>query len=134
MAMPQPDVRTQIIPYIFYRDVAATLEWLAKAFGFVETMRVDTPNGGKHGEMTLDGQTIMMGQGSGEWRMQSAREAATSTQGVFLWIADADGHFGTAQAAGAEVIHPPQDLSYGRGYALRDLEGHPWFFTTPWAE
>ena len=51
---------TEIIPYIFYRDVPAALEWLARVFGFREDMRVGTPRGGMHGEMSLDGRRIMM--------------------------------------------------------------------------
>ena len=53
----QPPPRTQIIPYIFYRDVDAALDWLARAFGFTETMRVGTPRGGKHGEMEFGGRS-----------------------------------------------------------------------------
>ena len=37
--------QTQIIPYIFYRDVPAALDWLAKTFGFKEEMRTGTPKG-----------------------------------------------------------------------------------------
>src|SRR5271169_3635147 len=58
-------VRTEIIPYIYYSDVAAALEWLARAFGFKEDMRTATPSGGVHGEMNLDGQHIMLGQRPG---------------------------------------------------------------------
>jgi PhnB protein len=54
MAKPKPAVSTEIIPYIFYRDVPAALDWLTRAFGFAETMRTATPTGGKHAEMTLD--------------------------------------------------------------------------------
>jgi uncharacterized glyoxalase superfamily protein PhnB len=25
----------------------------------------------------------------------------------------------------------PHDQAYGRTYTARDLDGHPWFFTTP---
>lgn len=49
MAKLKSENTTQIIPYIFYRDVPAALEWLAKAFGFVETMREGLPSGGVHG-------------------------------------------------------------------------------------
>src|SRR4030088_3430517 len=41
---------------IFYRDVPAALGWVTRAFGFAETMRTATPNGGTHGEMTLNRQ------------------------------------------------------------------------------
>jgi uncharacterized glyoxalase superfamily protein PhnB len=34
MAKPKPAVSTEIIPYIFYRDVPAALGWLTRAFGF----------------------------------------------------------------------------------------------------
>ena len=50
---------TEIIPYIFYRDVPAALDWLARAFGFTEELRHPTPSG-MHAQMTLDGQRIMM--------------------------------------------------------------------------
>ena len=44
MDEPAAKVRTEIIPYIFYRDVPAALDWLASAFGLRETMRVGTPS------------------------------------------------------------------------------------------
>jgi PhnB protein len=124
-------VRTQIIPYLFYRDVAAALDWLTKAFGFTEIMRVGTPSGGMHGEMALDGQMVMMGQGAADKRMKSPKDAGVATQGVFVCIADVDAHCERARAAGAEIEKPPEDLPYGRSYTARDLDGHPWFFTTP---
>jgi PhnB protein len=126
-----PMTQTEIIPYIFYRDVPAALEWLARAFGFVEEMRTGTPSGGMHAEMLFDGQRIMMGQGSKQWGMLSPRETDAATTGVFVYLADVDTHYERARAAGAEIVHPPRDESYGRTYTARDLDGHPWFFTTP---
>jgi PhnB protein len=131
MAELKTEVRTQIIPYIFCRDVPAALEWLAKAFGFVEKMRTGTPSGGVHGEMTIDGQLIMMGEGAKDKGMLSVRDAGAATQGVFIYLADVDAHCARARAAGAEITKPLEDLPYGRSYTARDLEGHPWFFTTP---
>ena len=40
-----------------------------------------------HAAMTLDGQRIMMGQGSKEWRMLSASETEAATQGIFVYLA-----------------------------------------------
>ena len=124
-------VATEIIPYIFYRDVPAAIEWLARAFGFAEMMRTATPRGGMHAQMALDGQQIMMGQGGKEWGMLSAHEAGAATQGVFIYLADVDAHYERARAAGAPIDKAPEDLPYGRSYTARDLDGHPWFFTTP---
>jgi len=124
-------VQTEIIPYLMYRDVPLALDWLARAFGFTETMRVGTPRGGFHGEMEFHGQVIMMGQGSADLRMISALDANGATQGVFIYLDGVDAHYERARAAGAEIDKPPEDLPYGRSYTARDLEGHPWFFTQP---
>jgi hypothetical protein len=59
-----------------------------------------------HAQMTLDGQRIMMGQGSKEWRMLSARETKAATQGIFVYLADVDTHYERARVAGAEIVHP----------------------------
>lgn len=131
MDKSKPTISTEIIHYIFYSDVPAALDCLVHAFGFTETMRTGTPSGGMHGEMMLDGRRIMMGQGSEQLRMSSPRGAGTATQGIFIYLHDVDAHYERALAAGAEIVKPPEDLPYGRSYTARDLDGHPWFFTTP---
>ncbi len=122
---------TEIIPYLFYRDVPAALEWLGRAFGFTEEMRHATPSGGMHAQMTFHGQRIMMGQGATSWSMASPRDAGMATMGVFIYLDDVDAHHAHARDAGAEIVQSPRDESYGRTYTVRDLDGHPWFFTTP---
>ena len=123
---------TQIIPYIFYRDVPAALAWLSRTFGFTEELRHSTPSG-MHAQMTFRGQRITMGQGSRDWRMQSASETRIATMGIFVYLGDVDTHYERARAAGAEIVQPPHDEEWGRTYTVRDLDGHPWFFTSPLA-
>jgi PhnB protein len=130
MGKPQSTTPTVIIPYIFYRDVPAALDWLSRVFGFTEAMRHET-TGGMHAEMTFRGQPIMMGQGSADWRMQSPAETGSATMGVFIYLANVDAHYEIARDAGAEIVEAPQDRPYGRTYTARDLDGHPWFFTEP---
>jgi PhnB protein len=131
MATLEKAARVEIIPYIFYQDVPAALDWLARAFGFVETMRERTPGGGVHGEMTFGGGVIMMGQGAATKRLLSVSEVGAATQGVFIYLDDVDAHHDRARSAGAQIDRPLEDLPYGRSYTARDLEGHPWFFTSP---
>ena len=121
----------QIIPYLFYRDVPAALDFLARAFGFKEELRHGTPSGGMHGEASLHGQLVMMGQGGGAHSVKPPSDVGAATAGVFVIIDDVDTHFETARAAGAEIVHPPKDVDYGRTYWANDPEGHPWFFTSP---
>jgi uncharacterized glyoxalase superfamily protein PhnB len=82
-------------------------------------------------QMRLDGQRIMLGQSSKEWCMLSPRDTEAATVGVFVYLANVDAHHERAKAAGAEIVQPPYDEPYGRTYTVRDLDGHPWFFTTP---
>ena len=123
--------RTEIIPYIFYRDVPSALEWLARAFGFKEDMRTGTPSGGMHGEASFEGQLVMMGQGGASQGLKPPPDVGAATMGVFVYLDDVDAHYERAKAAGAEIVHPPKDADYGRNYWANDPEGHPWFFTSP---
>ncbi|HXZ17454.1 MAG TPA: VOC family protein [Roseiarcus sp.] len=121
----------QIIPFLFYRDVPAALDFLTRAFGFKEEMRHGTPSGGMHGEASLQGQLVMMGQGGSAHGVKTPSDAGAATAGVFVYIDGVDKHFETAKAAGAHIVHPPKDVDYGRTYWANDPEGHPWFFTSP---
>ena len=128
--IPKPP---QVIPYLFYRDVGAALDFLTRAFGFKEEMRHGTPSGGIHGEASFQGQLVMMGQGgSGHGQdLKPPTESGGATMGVFIYLDDVDRHYEVARAAGAEIVHPPKDAPYGRNYWANDPEGHPWFFTSP---
>jgi Uncharacterized protein conserved in bacteria len=46
-------------------------------------------------------------------------------------VQDVDAHHDRAKAAGAEIVTPLTDQSYGsREYAVRDFAGHLWGFGT----
>ncbi len=121
----------QIIPYLYYDDVPAAIAFLTKAFGFRERMRTGTPRGGMHAEITLGDQIVMLGQGATEKDHKSPRGAGVTTAGIFIYLDDVDAHFALARDAGADIVEPLKDLSYGRSYTARDPEGHSWFFTSP---
>lgn len=119
----------EIIPYLIYSDVPKALDWLTRAFGFTEHMRVGTPSGSMHAEMMFEGRKIMMGQGGEQWRLGSPGLGGTATQGVFVYLKDVDAHFERAKTAGVEIVCGLADHGYGRTYTARDLDGHPWYFT-----
>ena len=91
-----------------------------------------TPSGGVHGEASFQGQLVMIGQGALRTRSQDAGATpAPRTMGVFIYLDDVDAHYTAAKTAGAEIVHPPKNVDYGRTYSALDPEGHPWFFTSP---
>jgi uncharacterized glyoxalase superfamily protein PhnB len=121
----------QIIPYLFYDDVAAAVEFLVRAFGFTEQMRVGTPSGGVHAQVKLGDQVVMLGQDGLDKAYATPTTLGRVTSGVFVYLEEADTHYAQAQAEGAEVVEPLADLAYGRSYTVRDPQGHTWFFTSP---
>ncbi len=84
-----------------------------------------------HGEASLQGQFVMLGQGGGAHGLKTPSDVGAATMGVFVYIDDVDTHYEAAKAAGATIVHPPKDAPYGRNYWANDPEGHPRFFTTP---
>ena len=123
-----PDNMPRITPYLLYEDVAGALDWLARAFGFRERMRLPAPNGGiAHAEMERDGGVVMMGYPGPQYR--NPKRLGEVTQSLYVYVDDVDKHFVHARQAGARIIDEPQDQFYGdRRYAAEDPEGHLWYF------
>ena len=117
-----------IAPYLLYEDAAAAIEFLTRAFGFRERLRVPTDDGRvSHAELELDGGVLMLGEPGPDYRSPNA----TGTRHVLVHVSfdDADGHFDRARDAGATIVEPPAEQPYGdRRYAAEDPEGHQWFF------
>jgi uncharacterized glyoxalase superfamily protein PhnB len=118
-----------IVPYLLYEDCAAALDWLARAFGFEETLRFTGDEGYvNHAEMRLGEGIVYIGDPGEQYR--NPRQVGHETVGVHVSVDDVDAHFERARAAGAEIRDEPSDKPYGeRSYAARDPEGHLWFFS-----
>jgi uncharacterized glyoxalase superfamily protein PhnB len=127
-----------IYPVVCYADAAAAIDWLGKAFGF-ESLMVSKDNNGhiKHAELKVGDGILMLsgapekGKEQGPLSMTSPRPGEPSTQTIYIAIANPDAHHDRAKAAGAEIVMPLTNQSYGsREYAARDPQGHLWCFGT----
>jgi predicted enzyme related to lactoylglutathione lyase len=108
-----------VIPELAYRDVAAAIEWLSGAFGFVERWRV-----GEH--------RAQMAYGNGAIVIADLETANVTPgpQSIMVRVADARAHHDRAEAFGATILDAPRDFPYGeRQYTARDLGGHEWGFS-----
>jgi uncharacterized glyoxalase superfamily protein PhnB len=126
---------------IFYRDAAAAIDWLCRAFGFEARLKVEGEGGRiEHSELVLGGGLVMVGQeGTGDRpehaQMVSPRSVeGKNTQVLAVYVDDVDAHCTRARASGAQVFREPAATDFGseynldRSYGCRDPEGHIWFF------
>jgi uncharacterized glyoxalase superfamily protein PhnB len=137
-----PKNAATIIPTLRYRDAAAAIEWLCRAFGFEKHLVV--PGEGNtiaHAQLTFGNGMIMLGTARDDEfdKVQKTPEqvGGVGTQSPYIIVPDADTHHARAVAVGAKVVYDLRDEEYGgRGYSCLDLEGHLWNFGTydPWVE
>lgn len=141
---PTPPGWPRISCCLYYEDAAKAIDWLCAAFGFAVRLRVEDDAGRiVHSELTYGDGVVMVGQQQGAgaepaWKrtMRSPRAlGGANTQGLMLYVDDADAHCAHARAHGATIYEEPADHDYGddywadRSYGALDLEGHQWWIT-----
>jgi PhnB protein len=114
--------RPNLFPALRFRDEHRAMDWLERAFGFARhAVYTDDHGNLLHAELKLGPGILMMGSGPED----------TLGFSIYVYVQDLDAHFARARAAGAEIVRPLADTSYGsREYAARDLDGHVWYFGT----
>jgi len=118
-----------ITPYLYYEDLGAALQWLAKAFGLKRFGDQKKGAGGEivHAVMKLGDGIVMMGAPGGKYK--NPRRLGVATQSLYIMVDDADKHFAKAKKSGGKVLEEPADTEYGhRRYGMEDPEGHQWYF------
>ena len=120
------ETRRTLYPIIVYADANAAIEFLIRAFGFVEhEIHRDETGQVVHAELRYDTGILMPGQAG-----VGGAQAIVRTS-IYVAVDDTDAHHDRAVAAGARVVRPLSDTSYGsRDYAAEDLEGNTWYFGT----
>src|SRR5882672_7855661 len=105
-----------IIPMLAYEDGVTAIEWLCKAFGFVEKLRwLDDAGKLSHGEIALDGQVIMLASPTPDYQSpkRHRQECAAAARwyqvpyiinGVLVYVKDVEQHFKLAMDSGATIL------------------------------
>ncbi len=119
-----------LYPILQYRDAPAAIDWLERAFG-VERVTVSEADDGTiaHAELRCGDGMLMLSsrRADGDSRFPDH----TGRGWIYVVVDDADAHYETAKAAGAEIVYELTDQDYGsRDYSARDLEGNLWSFGT----
>ena len=123
-----------IFPTFRYRDGAAMLAWLERAFGFTVHARHMDGLRLAHAELALGASLVMLGEvkDDGYGRMVGAPDAPGG-KSTYVAVDDVDALHARAVAAGATILEKPVDRDYGsREFVCRDPEGNVWCFGTYW--
>jgi uncharacterized glyoxalase superfamily protein PhnB len=117
-----------VLPHIAYQNVAGAIEWLTKAFGFVEHYRYGPHDSPQGAQMYLGNAWIMIN--STRPGRASPAQVGHHTQSLTVFVEDVEAHFERAKAAGAKIVEELNETAYGeRQFGVEDLEGHPWLFS-----
>lgn len=111
-----------VIPVLIYPDPSAAAEWLARAFGFTERLRIANHR-------------IQMRAGEGCFTIAEGNVAPNRSHIIEVRVEDARAHCERARQAGAVILDEPTDHMYGeRQYNAQDFHGHQWDFTQTLAD
>ena len=111
---PPPPDWPRFSSCVVYRDAAAAIDWLQRAFGFELRLRVEGEGGRVvHSELEFGGGVVMVAQEEPEggaverpWKRalkSPASLGASTTQSLMFYVDDALAHCERARAAGAVI-------------------------------
>ncbi len=115
-----------VTPYLIVSDVPRLLEFLTKAFGATERIRLPRPDGSvMHAEVTIGDSIVMMGEPAG---ILSPMPAS-----IYLRVPDADASYRKAlQAGGTSILEPADQPHAGERYGgVKDPCGNLWWPAMP---
>jgi PhnB protein len=129
---PVPDGYSAVTPYLIVGGAAGALEFYRRAFGAVETYRLEQPDGRiGHAEMRLGGSVIMLADEHPEMGARGPRSFGGSPVSLMLYVDDVDAVVARAVELGAQINRPIEDRFYGdRSGGIEDPYGHVWFVAT----
>jgi PhnB protein len=109
------------------RNAAGAIEFYKKAFGASELSRLTPPNGLIVAEMSIDGERFFVVEENPPGFNLSPKALGGTTVRVSLIVDDPDTVAQRAVTAGARVVFPIADQSYGmRQGRVEDPYGHHW--------
>ena len=118
-----------VVPVLIYPDVRAAVEWLGKAFGFAERVRIGEDH---RAQLSFGDGAVIVADVRHDRHPPRPGEA---THSVLVRVDDARAHCQHARAHGAEILMEPTDFEYGeRQYTAQDPAGHQWTFSETLAD
>jgi PhnB protein len=119
-------IKTAIQPWLSVRESARAVEFYKRAFGAVETYRMDIPDGSCVARLSMDGAEFWVGDESPEHFNFSPQTLNGATVRIILVVEDPDTLFARARQSGAEEVYPVGEEYGWRIGRVKDPFGHHW--------
>ena len=129
---PVPEGYHTLTTYLAVEDAARAIDFYKEAFGAEETVRMPGPDGSvAHAELQVGDSKLMLSDPFPQSDVRPPAERGGPTASVFMYVDDADAVFERAQAAGAKVTMPLENMFWGDRFgSLADPFGHVWSIAT----
>jgi len=134
MAKNPPEDMAPVVPYLYYEDAGAAIDFMEKAFGLQVESAFRNPDDGKvlHAKVRAGSGVIFVGPGMDAFGTRAIPDPEFVSTMVYVFVEDVDAHYARAKAAGARIWAEP-DAHFGgnRQYTASDPSGHRWTFAQP---
>ena len=129
---PIPDGYHTVTPYLIVKDAAKAIDFYKKAFGAVELLRMNGPDGSVgHAEIRIGDSPVMLGSECPVMGTKGPETLGGSAVSILIYVEDVDARVKQAVSAGGNLYRPVQDQFYGdRSGTLTDPFGHVWTIAT----
>ena len=129
---PIPEAYRGATPYLSVKDATRAIKFYKRAFGAREVIQVRQPDGKiGHAELRIGDAPIMLADEFPEINFRSPESIGGTPVNILIYVNDVDALVDQATAAGAKLMRPVEDQSYGgRVGVLEDPFGHSWSFAT----
>lgn len=112
-----------VMPYLILKDANDFIAFAKNVFDAEELAIYRNDDGSiMHAEIQIGGSTIMIGESSIQWPVQTA--------GLYVHVEHVDDNFSRALQNGASVVMPVEDKDYGRTCGVKDTCGNTWWITS----
>jgi PhnB protein len=131
-ANPIPEGFRSITPHLVCKDALKAIDFYKSAFGAEETARLLGTDGKLlHAALRIGDSIVMLTDECPSMGAFGPQDLAGSPVSIHLSVADADGAFARATAAGATPIMPVMEMFWGARYGVfKDPFGHSWTVAT----
>lgn len=128
------DMKTSLAPLLSVRRGASAIDFYKRALGAEELLRIEDDKGEVVARMVVDGAEFWLADESPQHLNFSPESLGGGSVRMVLTVENPDATFEKAIAAGASVVFPVADQSYGwRVGRIVDPFGHHWEIGKPLA-